>query len=100
VFLACKALDKKLSTWQIALAICCTVLLFIVAVVSVFACYCKARSRLYQHEEDLASYYNQHQQRAHQAFVFQPWTPNQTAPPVPVHAPPQAATKSASLNIV
>uniref|UniRef100_H3GD47 Uncharacterized protein n=1 Tax=Phytophthora ramorum TaxID=164328 RepID=H3GD47_PHYRM len=73
-----KIRDEGLSLWQIVLAICCTVLIFMVAVVSVFACYCKARSRLYEHEEDQASYYNQ---VAQQTPSYQPWVPNRTAQP-------------------
>ncbi|KAE9029172.1 hypothetical protein PR003_g2955 [Phytophthora rubi] len=77
-----------LSTWQIVLAICCSVLFFAVAVVSVCSCYCKARSRLYEHEQDLASYFNQN---AHQAFVFQPWVANRTP------RPQLQATKSSNI---
>ncbi|KAG1705188.1 hypothetical protein DVH05_004121 [Phytophthora capsici] len=54
-----EVIDKGLSKWQIVLAICCSTLFFLVAVVSVCTCYCKARSRLYEHEEDMANYYNQ-----------------------------------------
>ncbi|RLN78449.1 hypothetical protein BBJ28_00020536 [Nothophytophthora sp. Chile5] len=50
-----------LATWQIALIICCGVLVFTVAVVSVLSCYCKARNRLYENEDAQAdvSYYHQ-----------------------------------------
>ncbi|OWZ01989.1 hypothetical protein PHMEG_00026533 [Phytophthora megakarya] len=53
--------DNGLKTWQIALIICCGVLVFTVAVVSVLSCYCKARNRLYENEDDQAdaSYYQQ-----------------------------------------
>ncbi|KAK1934255.1 hypothetical protein P3T76_011458 [Phytophthora citrophthora] len=54
-----EVVDKGLSKWQIVLAICCCTLFFLVAVVSVCTCYCKARSRLYEHEEDMANYYDQ-----------------------------------------
>ncbi|KAE8984213.1 hypothetical protein PF005_g22250 [Phytophthora fragariae] len=77
-----------LSTWQIVLAICCSVLFFAVAVVSVCSCYCKARSRLYEHEQDLANYFNQN---VHQAFVFQPWVANRTP------RPQLQATKSSNI---
>ncbi|ETL94794.1 hypothetical protein, variant [Phytophthora nicotianae CJ01A1] len=53
--------SNGLKTWQIALIICCGVLVFTVAVVSVLSCYCKARNRLYENEDDQAdaSYYQQ-----------------------------------------
>ncbi|RLN87118.1 hypothetical protein BBJ28_00015534 [Nothophytophthora sp. Chile5] len=53
--------DGGLATWQIALIICCGVLVFTVAVVSVLSCYCKARNRLYENEDAQAdvSYYHQ-----------------------------------------
>ncbi|KAG3175011.1 hypothetical protein PC128_g17892 [Phytophthora cactorum] len=53
--------SNGLKTWQIALIICCGVLVFTVAVVSVLSCYCKARNRLYENEDDQAdaSYYHQ-----------------------------------------
>lgn len=50
-----------MATWQIALIICCAVLVFVVAVVALLSCYCKARRRLVEsedHEED-ATYYHQ-----------------------------------------
>uniref|UniRef100_A0AAV1TUQ0 Uncharacterized protein n=1 Tax=Peronospora matthiolae TaxID=2874970 RepID=A0AAV1TUQ0_9STRA len=55
--------DNSLETWQIALIICCGVLVFTVAVVSVLSCYCKARNRLNENEDDRAdaSYYQQQQ---------------------------------------
>ena len=60
---ACTASDNSLETWQIALIICCGVLVFTVAVVSVLSCYCKARNRLNENEDDRAdaSYYQQQQ---------------------------------------
>ncbi|KAI9920354.1 hypothetical protein PsorP6_015904 [Peronosclerospora sorghi] len=53
--------DEGLKTWQIALIICCGVLVFTVAVVSVLSCYCKARNRLNENEDEQAdaSYYQQ-----------------------------------------
>ncbi|CAI5728468.1 unnamed protein product [Hyaloperonospora brassicae] len=53
--------DKSIETWQIALIICCGVLVFTVAVVSVLSCYCKARNRLNENEDDRAdaTYYQQ-----------------------------------------
>ena len=59
--------DNGLKTWQIALIICCGVLLFTVAVVSVLSCYCKARNRLNENEDNLAdvSYYQQQHARQH-----------------------------------
>ncbi|KAF1791505.1 hypothetical protein GQ600_1647 [Phytophthora cactorum] len=55
------AAQRPTHTWQIALIICCGVLVFTVAVVSVLSCYCKARNRLYENEDDQAdaSYYHQ-----------------------------------------
>lgn len=50
-----------MQPWQIALIICCAVLVFVVAVVALLSCYCKARRRLVEsedHEED-TTYYNQ-----------------------------------------
>ncbi|CAI5744518.1 unnamed protein product [Peronospora destructor] len=59
--------DNGLKMWQIALIICCGVLLFTVAVVSVLSCYCKARNRLNENEDNLAdaSYYQQQHARQH-----------------------------------
>ncbi|CAI5703658.1 unnamed protein product [Peronospora effusa] len=59
--------EKGLKTWQIALIICCGVLLFTVAVVSVLSCYCKARNRLNENEDNLAdaTYYQQQHARQH-----------------------------------
>ncbi|KAG6615882.1 Concanavalin A-like lectin/glucanase, subgroup [Phytophthora cinnamomi] len=60
--------SNGLKTWQIALIICCGVLVFTVAVVSVLSCYCKARNRLYENEDDQAdaSYYQQQYPRQRQ----------------------------------
>ncbi|KAG7397376.1 hypothetical protein PHYBOEH_000832 [Phytophthora boehmeriae] len=57
-----------LKTWQVALIICCGVLIFTVAVVSVLSCYCKARNRLYENEDDQAdaTYYEQQYPRQRQ----------------------------------
>ncbi|RMX68674.1 hypothetical protein KXD40_000872 [Peronospora effusa] len=52
-------IDIGLHTWQIILAICCGVLVLVVAVVSVCSCYCKVRNRLNEHEEAQTGYYNQ-----------------------------------------
>ncbi|KAE9008756.1 hypothetical protein PR002_g15812 [Phytophthora rubi] len=63
--------SNGLKTWQIALIICCGVLVFTVAVVSVLSCYCKARNRLYENEDDQAdaSYYQQQYPRSRQDAV-------------------------------
>ncbi|RLN48861.1 hypothetical protein BBJ29_007125 [Phytophthora kernoviae] len=60
-----------LKTWQVALIICCGVLIFTVAVVSVLSCYCKARNRLYENEDDQAdaTYYEQQYPRQRQDVV-------------------------------
>lgn len=57
-----------MKTWQIALIICCGVLIFTVAVVSVLSCYCKARNRLYENEDEQAdaTYYEQQYPRQRQ----------------------------------
>ncbi|EGZ24556.1 hypothetical protein PHYSODRAFT_296595 [Phytophthora sojae] len=81
------ARGPHLSMWQIVLAICCSVLFFAVAVVSVCSCYCKARSRLYQHEEDVATYYSQN-------AAFQPWSADRTPAP---HVHVLQATKSSNM---
>lgn len=65
---------NDISTWQIVLAICCTVLIFVVAFVAVCTCYCKARSRLYEHEDDHTNYYNQYLR------TIQPWVYMTTGP--------------------
>ncbi|KAL3672382.1 hypothetical protein V7S43_003067 [Phytophthora oleae] len=80
-----EVLDKGLSKWQIVLAISCSVLFFLVAVVSVCTCYCKARSRLYEHEDAMANYYNQ------QTPTVQTWTAPSAGLPI--------ATKT-NVNIV
>ncbi|CEG40460.1 Concanavalin A-like lectin/glucanase, subgroup [Plasmopara halstedii] len=64
--------SNTLSTWQIVLVVCCVVLIFIVAFVAVCTCYCKARNRLYENEDDHTSYYVQNSQ------TFQLWTSNNT----------------------
>ncbi|KAH7472584.1 hypothetical protein KRP22_013950 [Phytophthora ramorum] len=63
--------NNGLKTWQIALIICCGVLVFTVAVVSVLSCYCKARNRLYENEDEQAdaSYYQQQNPRLRQDVV-------------------------------
>ncbi|KAE9129320.1 hypothetical protein PF006_g16039 [Phytophthora fragariae] len=63
--------SNGLKTWQIALIICCGVLVFTVAVVSVLSCYCKARNRLYENEDGQAdaSYYQQQYPRSRQDVV-------------------------------
>ncbi|CAH0475164.1 unnamed protein product [Peronospora belbahrii] len=63
--------NGPLKTWQIALIICCGVLVFTVAVVSVLSCYCKARNRLYENEDNLAdaSYYQQQHSHQHGVVV-------------------------------
>ncbi|KAG7386097.1 Non-structural maintenance of chromosomes element 4 A [Phytophthora pseudosyringae] len=73
-----EARDKGLSLWQIVLAICCAVLIFVVAVVSVCACYCKARRRLNEYEDAQAntSYYNPR--------TFQPWIANSARTGLPI----------------
>lgn len=50
-----------MNTWQIALIICCAVLVFVVAVVALLSCYCKARRRLVESEdhEENVTYYHQ-----------------------------------------
>ncbi|KAG7389183.1 hypothetical protein PHYPSEUDO_010986 [Phytophthora pseudosyringae] len=65
------ASSTGLKTWQIALIICCGVLVFTVAVVSVLSCYCKARNRLYENEDDQAdaSYYQQQYPRQREDVV-------------------------------
>lgn len=51
-----------LQTWQIALIICSACLLFIVIVVSLLTCYCRARRRLYENEgrDDDVRFYQRH----------------------------------------
>uniref|UniRef100_K3WTI9 Uncharacterized protein n=1 Tax=Globisporangium ultimum (strain ATCC 200006 / CBS 805.95 / DAOM BR144) TaxID=431595 RepID=K3WTI9_GLOUD len=51
--------SSGMQTWQIALIICCAVLVFIVAMSALLSCYCKTRRRLVEseaHAED-ANYY-------------------------------------------
>ncbi|CAH0519093.1 unnamed protein product [Peronospora belbahrii] len=62
--------DTVHGTWQVILTICCSVLVFVVGVVSVCSCYCKARSRLNEHEEAQVSYYSQ------QMHAFEPRVTN------------------------
>lgn len=51
-----------LQTWQIALIICSACLLFIVIIVSLLTCYCRARRRLYENEgrDDDVRFYQRH----------------------------------------
>ncbi|KAL3664720.1 hypothetical protein V7S43_010468 [Phytophthora oleae] len=72
--------SNGLKTWQIALIICCGVLVFTVAVVSVLSCYCKARNRLYENEDDQAdaSYYQQQYPRQREDIVGQGGVPTPT----------------------
>ncbi|GMF52427.1 unnamed protein product [Phytophthora fragariaefolia] len=74
------ASSNGLKTWQIALIICCGVLVFTVAVVSVLSCYCKARNRLYENEDDQAdaSYYQQQYPRPRQDIVGSGGAPTPT----------------------
>lgn len=52
-----------METWQIALIICSAVLAFGVACVSILTCYCKARRRLLENEEDEEVGYYHHPSR-------------------------------------
>ncbi|KAG1705006.1 hypothetical protein DVH05_005031 [Phytophthora capsici] len=87
--------SNGLKTWQIALIICCGVLVFTVAVVSVLSCYCKARNRLYENEDDQAdaSYYQQQYPRQREDIVGQGGVPTPTLFP---HGPTSSRSHARS----
>lgn len=54
--------SSGLQTWQIALIICSACLLFIVIIVALLTCYCRARRSLYENEgrDDDMRFYHRH----------------------------------------
>ncbi|CEG43703.1 Concanavalin A-like lectin/glucanase, subgroup [Plasmopara halstedii] len=86
--------SDSLETWQIALIICCGVLVFTVAVVAVLSCYCKARNRLFENEDDQAdvNYYQRPPSRFHEDVMGS----NVAATPAVFSGPPSSTRRSVS----